>query len=281
MEASMELLFCSIASGSSGNCYLIASPNAKILLDAGISGKRITQGLNALGVEPQEITAILITHEHIDHVKGAGIISRKNDVPIYANAKTWEKMAGGIGKIQDHNIKIFETGEAFYINDLMIKSYSIPHDAVDPVGFSFYKDDLQVSIATDIGNMTEEILNEILSADFLVLEANHDIDMLKMGRYPWYLKQRILSSHGHLSNIDAGKALINILRRNNKERQVLLAHLSHENNFPEMAYQTIKNILEEEKYYIGKDIYLYTAFREKNSEVYNITRKERCYYGLL
>ncbi len=281
MEASMELLFCSIASGSSGNCYLIASANAKILLDAGLSGKKIIQGLNTIGVEPQDITAILITHEHIDHVKGAGIISRKHDIPIYANAKTWENMAQGIGKIQDHNKKYFITGESFYINDLLIKSFSIPHDAIDPVGFSFYKDDLQASIATDIGNMTEEILNEIISADFLVLEANHDIDMLKMGRYPWYLKQRILSSQGHLSNIDAGKTLISILQRNNKERQVLLAHLSHENNFPEMAYQTIKNILEEEKYYIGKDIYIHTAFREKNSEIYNIIRKERCYDGSL
>ncbi len=277
----MELLFCSIASGSSGNCYLIASKETKILLDAGISGKRIIQGLTAIGVDCREITAILITHEHIDHVKGAGIISRKNDIPIFANAKTWEKMEGSIGKIDAKNKRLFFTGETFDLNDFLIKSYSIPHDAADPVGFSIYKEDLQISVATDIGDMTEDIFNEISNADFLVLEANHDIEMLKMGRYPWYLKQRILSSIGHLSNVDAGKTLIKILKKDNKERQVLLAHLSHENNFPEMAYQTIKNILEEERYYIGKDILIHTALREQISEIYSIRKQERCYYGSL
>jgi len=212
-------------------------------------------------------------------VKGAGIISRKNDIPIYANAKTWEMMKGGIGRIEKHNRKVFTTGEYFELNDFIIKTYTIPHDAADPVGFSFYKDDRQVSIATDIGKMTTGVFSEISNADFLVLEANHDIEMLKMGRYPWYLKQRILSSKGHLSNIDAGKTIINLLKKDNKERQILLAHLSRENNFPEMAYQTIKNILEEERFYIGKDVLLHTALREQISKVYSITKKERCYYG--
>lgn len=276
----MDLLICSIASGSSGNCYLIASKDTKILLDAGISGKRIIESLKTLGVSPDEITAILITHEHTDHIKGAGILSRKHDIPIYANNKTWEKMLCQLGEIKEHNIKTFSTGESFDLHDIRIKPYAIPHDAAAPVGFSFYKESLQISTATDIGNMTSEVLEEIVDADFLILEANHDIEMLKMGRYPWYLKQRILGSQGHLSNIDAGKTLIDILQKNNsKERQVLLAHLSHENNFPEMAYQTIKNILEEEKYYIGEDIHVYTALRETMSAIYNVRKKERCFYG--
>lgn len=275
----MQLLLCSIASGSSGNCYLVATQETKILIDAGVSGKKITKGLERVGLKPEEISAILITHEHIDHTKGAGVFSRKNNTPVYANDKTWKHMGKNVGKVSEDNIKTFTTGENFYLNDIMIKPYLIPHDAVEPVGFSFYKNDLQISFATDIGNMTEAILDEIIHADFLVLEANHDIEMLKMGRYPWYLKQRILGSKGHLSNIDAGKALIHILKKHKKERQVLLAHLSHENNFPEMAYQTIKNILEEEKYYIGKDISIHTAMREEISEIFNITKIKRCYYG--
>ncbi|MCG8484346.1 MAG: MBL fold metallo-hydrolase [Clostridia bacterium] len=273
----MTFKFCSIASGSSGNCYVIASQNSKILLDAGVSGKKITAGLNSVGVAPEEIEAILVTHEHTDHIKGAGIFSRKYDTPIYANEATWQAMQSSIGKVKEHNIKTFTTGEEMLIKDVDIKSYHISHDAVEPVGFSFYKNDVQVSIATDLGCMTSEILEEITHADFLVLEANHDIEMLKMGRYPWYLKKRILSEKGHLSNIDAGKALTHILKTNDKERDVLLAHLSHENNFPQMAYQTVKNILEEENIYIGQDIRIHTALREETSEIYPISKKVRCY----
>lgn len=275
----MELLFCSIASGSSGNCYLIASQDTKILLDAGVSGKRITESLIKIGIDPEEISAILITHEHTDHIKGAGIFSRKYDIPIYANHETWHMMRSQIGKVKEDNIKTFLTKEPFYLGDIQVKSFPIPHDAAEPVGFSFYREETQISIATDLGYMTDVILDEIVHADFLVLEANHDIEMLKMGRYPWYLKKRILGESGHLSNIDAGKVLIHMLERNSKERQVLLAHLSHENNFPEMAYQTIKNILEEEKYFIGQHIHIYTALREEISEIFNISKVKRCYYG--
>lgn len=271
----MSFRFCSIASGSSGNCYVIGSEKCKILLDAGVSGKKITAGLNTVGISPEEIEAILVTHEHIDHVKGVGVFSRKYDTPIYANEATWQAMQSSIGKVKEHNIKTFDTGKEFYINDVDIKSYPIPHDATEPVGFSFYKNNVQASIATDLGYMTDEILEEITYADFLILEANHDIEMLKMGKYPWYLKQRILSDTGHLSNIDAGKALSHILKKNEKERKVVLAHLSHENNFPQMAYQTIKNILEEEKIYIGHDIEIYTALRDETSEIYDIS-KRRC-----
>lgn len=273
----MTFKFCSIASGSSGNCYVLASEHCKILLDAGVSGKKITEGLNSVGVAPEEIQAVLVTHEHVDHVKGAGIFSRKYDTPIYANTSTWEAMQGALGKVKEHNIKTFTTGEDIYIKDIEIKSFHIPHDAAEPVGFSFYKDDVQVSITTDLGCMTNEILEEIIHSDFLVLEANHDIEMLKMGRYPWYLKQRILSEKGHLSNVDAGKALSHILKKDNKEREVLLAHLSHENNFPQMAYQTVKNVLEEENIYIGQDIKIHTALRDETSEIYPISKKERCY----
>jgi len=264
----MNLKFCSIASGSSGNCYLIASEETRILLDAGISGKRITAGLESIDVDPHEIEGILVTHEHIDHVKGVGILSRKYDLPIYANKKTWDSMIGKLGKIKEENIKYFETGENFKMNDIEIKSYPIPHDAIEPVGFSFFKEDKQLSIATDLGYMTKTIFDEIKSADLLVLEANHDIDMLKMGNYPWNLKKRILSEKGHLSNIATGEVILEIMKKDRKSRQIILAHLSHENNFPEMAFQTIKNILEEENIYVGKDIHVEIALRDAPGEVY-------------
>ncbi|MFA5528346.1 MAG: MBL fold metallo-hydrolase [Peptostreptococcales bacterium] len=275
----MALALCSIASGSSGNCYVIASKSTKVLVDAGISGKKIRESLESIQLSPYDIDGILITHEHIDHVKGAGIFSRKYDTPIYANEKTWESMGCIIGKVEEHNRRILRTTETFSINDLKIKSFNIPHDAVEPIGYSFYKEDVQLSVATDIGYMTEEVFCEICKADFLVLESNHDVEMLKVGKYPWNVKKRILGEKGHLSNIDAGKILINILKSQKKRPEVLLAHLSHENNFPQMAHQTIKNILEEEEYYIGKDINLYIALREGISEIYKIRKKELCTNG--
>lgn len=275
----MTLALCPIASGSSGNCYAIVSQNARVLLDAGISGKRIKEGLESINISPYDIDGILITHEHIDHIKGAGIFSRKYDTPIYANEKTWESMKCIIGKIKEHNIKVLKTCDVFSIKDIEIKSFNIPHDAVEPVGYSFFRGEVQLSVATDIGYMTEEIFNEINEADFLVLESNHDVEMLKVGRYPWNVKQRILGEKGHLSNVDAGKALIEIIRSHKKGREVLLAHLSHENNFPQMAHQTIKNILEEEEYYIGTDVNIYIALREEVSGIYKVERRELCTNG--
>ncbi len=264
------LKFCSIASGSSGNCYVVASEDTRLLLDAGISGKRITAGLESIEIDPNGIDGILVTHEHIDHVKGVGILSRKYNLPIYANEKTWRSMRDSLGKLDENNIKYFATGERFAINDIEVKSYPIPHDAIDPVGFSFYKKDKQLSVATDLGYMTQDIYQEIMHADLLVLEANHDIEMLKMGRYPWPLKQRILSENGHLSNVATGEVLCNMMKEHKKERQIILAHLSNENNFPEMAFQTVKNALEEDNIMVGKDIFVETAHRSEVGMVYSI-----------
>jgi len=229
----MTLSFCSFSSGSSGNCYLIKSENTAILVDAGISGRRIFECLEKVNTPREQLAGILITHEHSDHIKSVKTLVKKiKGIRAYANEKTWSRLDSDICEDQR---EIFTTGDAFSIGDIRVKTFQVSHDAIDPVGYSFYLNEKQISIVTDTGCMNNEIIGEIINADILILEANHDINMLKIGKYPWFLKQRILGKAGHLSNEAAGETIVRILSENSKERYVLLAHLSKENNFPEMA----------------------------------------------
>lgn len=264
----MTLSFCSFSSGSSGNCYLIKSENTALLVDAGISGKKILEGLEKTQTKLDLLLGLLITHEHSDHTKSIRVLTKKHSgLQAYANEKTWSMIGLDICEGQK---KTFATGQTFFIGDIEVKPFQVSHDAADPVGFSFYSKGKQISVVTDTGYLSQEIMGEITNADILILEANHDVDMLKMGRYPWFLKQRVLGEEGHLSNVAAGEALVKLITEKEKERRVLLAHLSRENNFPEMAYQTVKNILEEANYYIGKHIQLNTIIRDEISCVYEV-----------
>lgn len=257
---------CSIASGSSGNCIYVETPKTKLLIDAGISGKKVTNGLHQIGVDGRDLDGILVTHDHSDHTKGVGIVSRKYNVPIHANEATWKVMRDDIGKVRPENIRYFESKNPFEIKDFYIEPFSTSHDASDSVGFSIYGNNKKMSIATDLGYMDIKILEKLYGADIVILEANHDIDMLKVGPYPYFLKQRILGKKGHLSNESAGNALVDLAKKGLKK--VLLAHLSKENNFPEMAYQTVYNILSDNKIKVGKDIIVDVAQRECISELY-------------
>ncbi|NLP31131.1 MAG: MBL fold metallo-hydrolase [Clostridiales bacterium] len=264
----MALSFCSFSSGSSGNCYLIKSEDEAILVDAGISAKRILNGLKETDTDLGQLTSLLITHEHSDHTKSVKtILKQHKNVTAYANEKTIEALGDSVDIDRVEN---FENNKPFSIGNITIKPFKVSHDAVDPVGYSFYTKGKQISIVTDTGCIKDEILKEIVDADLLVLEANHDVDMLRLSRYPRFLKERILSDKGHLSNELAGKALLRLVSDKKKDRQVILAHLSKENNFPEMAYQTIKNILEEEEYYIGSDLELNTVIRNQVSAVFQV-----------
>jgi len=264
----MALSFCSFSSGSSGNCYLIRSGDTAILVDAGISVRRIFEGLDKTGTPKEQLAALLITHEHTDHTKSIrSVLKKVKNMKAYANAMTWARIGEQVCEEQK---EIFETGESFLIGDIAVKTFRVFHDAAEPVGFTFSSGGKQISIVTDTGCICEEIISEIKEADILILEANHDVDMLRVGRYPWFLKQRILGKEGHLSNEAAGEILLRLLSENCKERHVLLAHLSKENNFPEMAYQTVKNILEEADFYIGKHLMLNTIDRDEVSLVYEI-----------
>ena len=264
----MTLSFCSFSSGSSGNCYLIKSDSTAILVDAGISGRRIYEGLEATGTPREQLAALLITHEHADHTKSIQtLLKRERTLKAYANARTWSQINGQVCNTQK---EIFETGEAFPVGDILVRPFPVSHDAAEPVGFTFSSQGKQISIVTDTGCKNEEIIAEIKEADILVLEANHDVDMLKIGRYPWFLKKRVLGEEGHLSNTAAGETILRLLSESGKERLVLLAHLSKENNFPEMAYQTVKNILEEADFYIGKQLKLNIVTRDDMSLIYEI-----------
>ncbi|HCW73727.1 MAG TPA: MBL fold metallo-hydrolase [Clostridiaceae bacterium] len=244
------MIFCSLYSGSSGNSIFVGSDQTKILVDAGLTGKSIISALENIGEDPRELNGILITHEHSDHVKGAGIMSRKFDIPIYANEKTWIAMERCLGNIKSHNIRLVE--KDFTIRDMEITSFRVPHDAVACRGYTIAQGGKKISIATDIGVFTEEIRRNIIESDLVLLESNHDIEMLKFGPYPYDLKRRVLSEVGHLSNIDAGKAALEILKQGSKK--IVLGHLSGTNNIPELAFKTVENIFLEEKLSIGQGL---------------------------
>ena len=231
------LNFCSLYSGSSGNSLFVQTENTKLLIDAGVSAKKIQEALEGLQVDPSSIDGILITHEHTDHVQGLGTFAKKYNVPVFVNNKTLDYMPKQKEKLGKNNIKNFEVGEKFEINDLKIKSFSIPHDAANPCAFLLSKDDKSIGIATDIGHMTNSIIKELEPSDFLLLEANYEPEVLKFSPYPYKLKQRIAGPNGHLPNEEAGKTISYLLKNNLK--QAMLGHLSKENNFPELAYKTV------------------------------------------
>ncbi len=257
--------FCSLFSGSSGNALFIGTERTKLLIDAGLSGKRILEALCSIGENPAELSAILISHEHVDHVRGAGIISRKQDIPIYANEGTWNAMEHGLGPVKLENRVCFSTGECFEIGDICVRPFSIPHDAAEPVGYNFFAEGRRITTATDVGHMNKVLLSYIEDNDLLLLESNHDVEMLKVGPYPWSLKKRIMGDQGHLSNEMAAKCIAYLAERGC--RNFILGHLSHENNFPELAYQTTLNALTEKRIAVGEDVFLEVAGRDRAGRV--------------
>ena len=262
----MQLQFCPLFSGSSGNALYVGTDKTKILIDAGLSGAKITAEMDKIGVSPAELKAILVTHEHADHISGVGVLSRRYHLPVYASLGTWAAMSGKVGAI-DAGCRIsFETGEDFSIGDLDIRPFPTPHDAADPVGYAVSAAGSRVAIATDIGAVRDGWLREVEGADVLLLEANHDVDTLKASRYPYELKRRILSTRGHLSNDDAGKAAAELAKRG--VRVIVLGHLSGENNFPELAYASVACALEEAGLKPGRDVMLSVARRDGRSELF-------------
>lgn len=264
----MGIRLCSLSSGSSGNCIFVGNYSSGLLVDCGISGKETLKNLNSIGVCSSTIKAVVVTHEHSDHIRSVGIISRKLGIPIYANINTWNSMGDLIGAIKTENIRSFKVGEDLEIGGIGVRSYSIPHDAADPVGFCFYEGNKKISIATDLGYFSDTVKENISGSDMIMLESNHDTEMLMTGRYPFFLKRRIMSENGHLSNEAAGNAVYDLIQTG--VREVLLGHLSQENNFPELAYETVKGILKQNKINLDADIKLDIAPRKGVSRCYNI-----------
>ncbi len=262
----MKLEISVLASGSSGNSIYIGDGKNNILIDAGLSGKKIERRLKMIDKDPECIDAILVTHEHCDHIKGVGVLSRRFNIPIYANDLTWQGAIDSLGKITEENCRIFK--EAFMIGEFAIDPFSIPHDANDPVGFIVNYKNKKIGIATDMGYMPERVKDKLKKADFLVIESNHDLEMLMNGSYPWSLKNRIRGEKGHLSNDDTAAILPELISDNCPS--VLLAHLSKDNNNPDVAYITIKNILEKEGLQLEKDVKMNFTYRDKPTQLYNI-----------
>lgn len=253
--------FCTIASGSNGNSTYIGTEYTKILVDAGISGKRIQEALARLGVSGGEIDALFLTHEHKDHIQGAGILSRRFDVPVYATAETWAAIGGDIGKIAPGNRRYVYPGESCTVNDICVRPFAIPHDAAAPVGYNVLAEGKKVTLATDMGHVTDGICEALADSDLLLLEANHDVEMLKRGGYPRYLKERILGENGHLSNRAAGELLCTVM--SGRLKHVFLGHLSAENNTPALAYATVERALQEHRITVGQDLLLEMAARSE------------------
>lgn len=232
--------FCNLYSGSSGNSTYIESSSTRLLVDAGVSCQKISKALDELGSSLNSIDGILISHEHSDHIKGLEVISKKFGVPIYATKKTWAAMQNL--KVADELKRFFVPEEDFMIGDIKVLAFSIPHDATEPCGFSLFNETKKITIATDIGHLDEELIKKMYASDILLIESNYDRDTLLCGPYPYMLKKRIQSDVGHLSNEMTGKAVKELYE--NGVSNIILGHLSKENNFPELAYQTTLNELQ-------------------------------------
>ena len=249
----MQFTFCPLFSGSSGNAVYVRAGDTRLLIDAGLSGRTISEGLASIGVLPETLSGILVTHEHSDHIKGVGILSRKYHVPIYANDRTWQAMERSLGNIAPGSRRVFESGETFYIGNAGIMPYRISHDAAEPVGYRVYYGGHSVATATDI----------------VLLESNHDIDMLHANdHYSAQLKTRILGRYGHLSNEACGEALLQLYQTG--VRHAVLGHLSHENNTPELAMSTVCGVLRAHGLELSEDIQVDMAWRDHVGGVYEI-----------
>lgn len=263
---------CAIASGSSGNCIYAGTDATHILVDAGISGKKTEEGLNQLGLKGNEIDGILITHEHADHIAGLGVICRRYEIPIFATGKTIEAICAcnSIGKIPRELFHEIKEDESFMVKELKINPMRTSHDAVQPVAYRIAYGNEKIGIATDLGMFNDYTIESLKGMDILFLEANHDIKMLEVGPYPYYLKKRILGERGHLSNEASGKLLSRLMHDNLKE--IVLGHLSKENNLPELAYETVRLEIEmSDNVYHADDFPISVAKRSECSKIINIS----------
>ncbi len=262
---------CSIASGSSGNCIYIGGRNVHILIDAGISKKRIEDGLKEIGVSAEQIDAVLITHEHSDHIQGLGVFSRKYKAPIYATSGTIRgiKDYKALGNMPEGLYHTVKTDEPFYIGGFKIRPFAISHDALEPSGYRVEDDEKTVAVATDLGIYDDYIVENLRNVNALVLEANHDMHMLEVGPYPYPLKQRVMGERGHLSNELSGRLLCDILH--DRLQCVMLGHLSKDNNYESLAYETVKlEVTLGDNPYNGEDIHIVVAKRDTVSEVVDV-----------
>ena len=262
----MDLHFSPLFSGSSGNSVFVSAGSTRLLIDAGMSCARICGELRSIGADPADIGAMLITHEHVDHIRGAGIFARKYGSAIYATAGTWRAVGDKLGEIPEDCRRVIEPGTDFFIGDINIQPFATPHDAAQSVGYVLSTPTgAQFALATDIGCVQSGWLNTISGCAAVLLESNYDPGMLQAGRYPYDLKRRIMSRKGHLSNDDAAEAALSLISQG--AQQLVLGHLSKENNFPELALRCTLSALEREG---AGDANVCVAGRDGNSGIFTV-----------
>ena len=265
----MEL--ASIASGSSGNCIYIGNQNSHFLVDAGISRKRIVEGLADMEIQPEEIDGIFITHEHMDHISGLGVFLRKYPVPVYATGKTIDRILStkALGSLDQELFTSVSPDHPIEVDGIRVEASSTWHDAADPVCYTFEDEDSKVGIATDFGTYDDYLVEKMQGCESLLVEANHDLNMLMVGPYPYPLKRRIMGNTGHLSNERAGQFLSRVIGKNC--RNVFLGHLSKENNYAELAYETVcQEVTLGENPYCSGDFRIQVAKRDAVSELITV-----------
>ncbi len=243
----MDLKIMSLQSGSSGNCVLVTNGLTNILVDCGMSLKKCAQSLSEVDLTPDMIDAVLITHEHIDHIKGLGVLLRKHEVSAYGSNGTLNACIYGrnsIGKIDESLLNPIRPGDAFMVGDILVNSFPVTHDAAEPCAYTFSCNGHKIGMATDLGFYDDNVFKALLGSEALYIESNHDVNMLEAGTYPFQLKQRIRSEMGHLSNDECAELVVKLCNSSDiKINEIILGHLSEENNFPELAYETVNTEL--------------------------------------
>ena len=263
----MDMYFCPLYSGSSGNALFCQYGGTRLLIDAGKSGKTIEDALRSIGTDIRDLSGVLITHEHSDHISGVGVLARKYGLPLYATRETWRAMEGKVGKIPPGLMREIRAGQDFYLGEIGVVPFSIPHDAADPVGFRLYGGSLSVSTATDLGYFSDNVRGNIEGSTLILLESNHDPNMLRANpRYTAALKARILGDHGHLSNAACSAALLRLIAAGTTN--VILGHLSGENNTPTLARKVSTEALAREGIRPGEDVRVQVALRDEVGSVY-------------
>ena len=247
--------FSVLASGSSGNAIYVENDDHAFLVDVGLTGKKMEQLFAEVDRSMKNLTGILVTHEHSDHIKGLGVIARKYNIPIFANGKTWNAMEGLVGNIPTDLKFQFDMETTKTFGSIDISSFAVSHDAAEPMFYTFQEEDRKLVVITDTGYVSDRMKGHIAAADAYVFESNHDVGMLQMGRYPWSVKRRILSDVGHVSNEDAAVAMSEVVAE--KQTQIYLSHLSKDNNMKDLARLTVQQTLQSCGIVTGEYVHLH------------------------
>ncbi|WP_026073621.1 MBL fold metallo-hydrolase [Robertmurraya massiliosenegalensis] len=251
----MGMRFSVLASGSTGNAVYVETEEHSFLVDAGLSGKQMEALFDQIGRDADKLSGLLVTHEHSDHIKGVGVLARKYKLPIYANEKTWSAMDGLIGEIPTEQKFTFDMETVKSFGSLDIESFGVSHDAAEPMFYIFHHEGKKLVLVTDTGYVSDRMKGIISNADMFVFESNHDVQMLRMGRYPWNIKRRILSDVGHVSNEDAAIAMSDVI--GDQTKRIYLAHLSLDNNMKDLAKMSVTQTLQSQGIIVGEQVDLF------------------------